>query len=41
MKTLKQNKNLKSTTACFAKDGSFGGICEVIKNRKIEIFKKI
>ena len=35
MKTLKQNKNLKFTTGCFAKDGSTGGICEVIKKRKI------
>ena len=26
MKTLKQNKNLKSTTVCFAKDCSSGGI---------------
>ena len=34
MKTLKQNKDLKSITACFAKNGSSGGICEVIKKRK-------
>ena len=35
-KTPKQNENLKSATACFAKDGPSGGICEVIKNIKIK-----
>ena len=33
MKTLRQNKNnnIKSTTACFVKNSSSGGICKVIK----------
>ena len=34
MKTLKQNKDLKSTTACFATDSSSGGILFYLNKTK-------